>query len=491
MEPDRRQFEDGLRSRLAEIYQANPWLVAVDIDQSALRLARRLQTLTATSVLVVGARHGVGPTDPLLPVHSMGLPSTGDGVRDMHSAAEAFQEPPPKIIEIVDRWDPDRKARAIGAITAVAGSLVGRETFGARPQAWADLEDKLAIEAVWDEAGIEVAPTIQVEVDDPDALLAAHRELGSEQGTVWAGDNRSGWHGGGRGTFWVPDEGAAATMGSRLDSYDLVRVMPFVEGIPCSMHGMVVPDGRGDGAVAVFRPTEMMILRSRAETRLVYGRSSTFWDPADADRATMRDVGRRIGEVLWRRVGYRGAFTVDGILGAGGFVPTEVNTRYGAALGFEMETMAGPPLDLFFIHLAVVEGLLDGLDPDALQRWVTANLDRHRRAAAFVDIDASPGSERTMVIHRSPTPGGPLTVTEHEPAPAGAAVDVEPDRVAQDRVAQVRWGTARGGGMLMIDLGPSIPKGPSTAPLLVEIIDAVDRHWGLGIPPLAAARPVR
>ncbi len=480
----RRHFEAALRGRLVDIYRSNPWLVAVDVDQGAVGLAARLRSMTETPVLALAARSGVGPVDPSIPLHSLGLPSTGEMVSDIHTAAEAFRNPPPADIDAVDRWDRDGRARAVCAITAIAGPVVGRPTFGARPQAWADLEDKLAIEELWAEVGVPVAPSVQVAVEDSDGLLAAHRRLATDGGTVWAGDNSSGWHGGGHGTHWVPDEAAAEAMAPRLDRYRLVRIMPFVEGIPCSIHGMVVPDGGGGAAVAMFRPTEMMILRNPARSTFVYGRSGTLWDPPAADRTAMQAVARRIGDGLWHRVGYRGAFTVDGILGAAGFVPSEVNTRYGSALGFEMETIDGPPLDLFLIHLALVEGLLDGLDPVAFERWATDNLDRNRRARGFLDVDLAPDRERTAVVTRSPA--GALTVDDRdgdEPVEAGDA--------APDRVAEVRWGTARGGGMLMIEIGPVVEVGAATAPLLVEIIDAVDRHWGVGIPALAPARPVR
>ena len=97
---------------------------------------------------------------------------------------------------------------------------------------------------------------------------------------------------------------------------DRVRVMPFLEGIPCSIHGVVFPEG-----VATFRPVEMVTLRRPRESgRLRYAGAATFWDPPDDDREVMRDLARRVGE-LRRRVGYRGAFTVDGVLAAEAFCP--------------------------------------------------------------------------------------------------------------------------------------------------------------------------
>ena len=97
--------------------------------------------------------------------------------------------------------------------------------------------------------------------------------------------------------------------------------MPFLDGVPCSIHGLVLPDG-----TAVFRPVEIAILRDAAGRQFVYGGLSTYWDPPPADREEMRDVARRVGEHLRAAYGYRGAFGIDGVLTADGFRPTELNT---------------------------------------------------------------------------------------------------------------------------------------------------------------------
>lgn len=487
----RGRFERDLRRRLNDRFGHGPWLVATEYDQASVRLALRLRSYGDPAILAVGSRTGVGPIDRSVPLLSIGLPSTGDVLLDRQTGGEVLGNPPAEVVAAIDAWDPDRRARAVGSLTITAGEVAGRPTFGARSKAWAALEDKLAIEPLWRAAGIPLAPTEQVAVADVDGLLRAHRRLATERGTVWAGDNHAGFHGGGLGTFWVPDEAVVTSMAERLVRHRLVRIMPFIEGVPCSIHGIVVPDGRAEAAVSVFRPAEMMTLRDPVERRFVYGRAGTYWDPPPADRAAMRDVARRIGAQLHRQVAYRGAFTVDGVLGVDGFLPTEVNPRFGAALGSEMPTLEGPPLDLFFIHLALVDGRLDGVDPELLERWVVTNHDRHRWASGFLDFERAPDRERTAVV--TSADDGRLVVDETEQAgPGMAGADRQPGRSEDGRrVASVRWGSARGGGMLMIDGGPLIDKGRPTAPLLVEIIGVVDRHWGLGLPPLEAARSVR
>ena len=86
---------------------------------------------------------------------------------------------------------------------------------------------------------------------------AAAEALDRGHGTVWAGDAREGFNGGAALTRWVRDaqdaEEAFETLSKRCDA---ARVMPFLEGVPCSIHGWVLPDG-----VQVFRPCEMLVLR--------------------------------------------------------------------------------------------------------------------------------------------------------------------------------------------------------------------------------------
>ena len=71
---------------------------------------------------------------------------------------------------------------------------------------------------------------------------------------MWSGDARDGFNGGGNFVRWVRDDRdrAAATAFFR-PRCDRVRVMPFLEGVPCSIHGFVLPDG-----TAALRPVEIV-----------------------------------------------------------------------------------------------------------------------------------------------------------------------------------------------------------------------------------------
>src|SRR6266536_534005 len=126
-----------------------------------------------------------------------------------------------------------------------------------RLPAWRRLEDKVLVDELWDVLGVERAPSAVVPAETR-ALRAAARGLDRGAGTAWAGDAREGFNGGATYLRWVrtPDDEAEA--GAFLAAHCArARVMPFLEGIPCSIHGIVFPDG-----VAALRPVEMVTLRA-------------------------------------------------------------------------------------------------------------------------------------------------------------------------------------------------------------------------------------
>ena len=228
------------------------------------------------------------------------------------------------------------------------------------------LEDKLLAQQIWVDADVPAAPHRIVPVE-PEALAEASAELATDLGVVWSGDARDGFNGGGDYVRWiVDDDDRAAAHDFFAPRCDRVRVMPFLEGVPCSIHGFVMTDG-----TAVLRPVEIATLRDVAQRRLVYGGLSSWWDPSPEDRDEMRGVARRVGEHLRSAYSYRGAFGVDGVLTVDGFRPTELNTRMAAGINvagrvdlrllslLQLNLLAGTDTGL---GVAEVESLLPLLD---------------------------------------------------------------------------------------------------------------------------------
>ncbi len=249
------------------------------------------------------------------------------------------------------------------------------------------------------------------------------------------------------------------------ESSDLVRVMPFLEGIPCSIHGIVLPDG-----TRAVRPCEMVVLRKPGKAELHYAQAATFWDPSDADREAMRDVARRAGEHLRRTVGYRGMFTVDGVMTVDGFRPTELNPRYGAAISILSKGM--PELPLYLLHLLIADGADLDWRGDDLERVLLESGDAKRQGSgSVVTKTVFSETQKRSLVHE----GGWRWAREGEEPHATFTIGPNPS-----------------GGYGKVILDPAhTPVGPSVAPRIADALMFVDREFGLGVGPLEPARSVR
>jgi hypothetical protein len=442
-------------SHLAHVYGGKRWLLGVEVAQAATPTCRRLRGWGCPPPFVVAGRSGSGPVpgadEALLTL--LGRPPL-PMMEAIHDAEEALRALPPEVQAAIDAWDPDRSAGALGAFFSDGRPIGGRPFFGARPAAWRRLEDKVAIDAVWDAAGVERAPSLLRPLE-PGAVASAHATLDRGLGTVWSGDAERGFHGGATYTVHVPDgsavDAAVAHLRTRCTT---ARGMPFLEGIPCSAHGIVFPDG-----VVVLRPAEMVVLRG-GRTGFVYFRGGTCWDPPAARREELRALVRRVGVHLRATLGYRGAFTVDGVMTADGFRPTELNPRVGAALG-----MMHGGLPFSMLSDALVEGLVPEVDPAALELELLTHADANRVGSLGV----------TFAV---PLP----ETTEHTLSWTGAGwVEAE----AGD--AQLRLGPGPSGGYANLSLVPP-PVGESLAPRAAALATWLDRHVGTDFGPLVAAR---
>ena len=232
------------------------------------------------------------------------------------------------------------------------------------------------------------------------------------------------------------------------------------------------------GAVATFRPVEMVTLRRPGSTRLHYAGAATFWDPPDEDREVMRDLARRVGAGLRQRVGYRGAFTVDGVLAAEGFLPTELNPRLGAGLATMTRDL--PDLPVSLLDRALIEGEPLALAADDLERQVLAAADRTRAGGAWTVTERGP----------SPPENGAADATRELPVVFEGGACRPADGRPADGV--LSFGPSGVGGFVRLGLDPArVPAGPPVAPLAVAAFALADERFGTGIGPLAPARAVR
>jgi len=437
-------------------------------------VCRRLRELGAERPFLLATGLGTGEVpDPEEAEWCVVEVRAPDVVAEIRAAMRMLRLLPPDVVDALDRWDPERRALVLSPMFNELPEIAGRRVYGPRRPEWRRLEDKVLVDALWDELGVTRAPS-EVVTAEPGALRAAAGRLDRGAGTAWAGDARQGFSGGAFCLRWVRDEEdaveAAAFLGARCDR---VRVMPFLEGIPCSIHGVVFPEG-----VATFRPVEMVSLRrpggspgGSGSNRLHYAGAATFWDPPAADREVMRDLARRVGAGLRERVGYRGAFTVDGVLTAEGFLPTELNPRFGAGLATMTRDL--PDLPVSLLDRALVEGDPLAFAAGDLERQVLAVADRVRAGGAWTVTKEPADATRELAVAFE---GGAC-----RPAPAGRT----PDGV-------LSFGPSGVGGFVRLALDPDrVPAGPPVAPLAVAAFALADERFGTGIGRLEPARAVR
>ena len=442
-------------SRLAEIYAHPRWIIVNGVSANTQPIIDQLGEWGAKDFLVVAGERGVGD-QPNVPVVLMPSPP-GTVMEGFRRFAACVGDPPPDVRRAVDAFDPDGSARVLGGFFGLPREFLGRHLYGVRPPEWERLEDKTLAEGIWDEAGVERSASEVVEI--PSAPVVAV-EMAGPLGTVWAVDNTEGWHGGGEGTFWVPDARRADDLAEELRGRATrVRVMPFLEGLPCSIHGVVTDDG-----VAALLPVELLILRRRDRRGFVYAGVANTWDAPPALVEEMRHAARRVGEVLRRRHDHRGPFSIDGVASVDGFRPTELNPRFSVGYGIQAAALA----DLhggFFVR-ALVEGDLPVSAPEfELALCEAAANSRSIRMGVPIAGRYPRASMRLRVVGNSVEQSDDGAELELGPSPSGSFLFWKIDAAA-------------------------VPTGPSFAPLAAATLALATEVWGLPIGEVDAAPEV-
>ena len=273
----------------------------------------------------------------------------------------------PEWRQELDRFDPENAALAMGDGFRTTDRLAGRRFVGPRPEEWARYEDKTELGALLVHVGVPCAPESVVPADAT-ALLDAATELDAGLGTVWSGDHRDGEQNGGKHVRWVRTAAQASAATAYFGTQcDRVRVMPFLEGQACSVHGVVMATG-----MAILRPIALDIRVDLSKGIFEYMGCDIDWNPRSDAEGEIRRVARRIGAGLGEAVDYRGAFCVDGVLTDEGFWPTEVNTRCGDSLTYIARRL--PELPLRFLHAFIADGYPADWRPHELERVVLSRL---------------------------------------------------------------------------------------------------------------------
>jgi hypothetical protein len=453
---------DHWREQLRPLFAGRKVIIKVELIVHATPMVAAVRDLGATDVFVLatsGPGTGPGPAEDQAQVLS--LDARGDGLLGaIRESVRIVGALPRHARDALDRFDPDRDALVVGDFLTESPTLDGRPFLAHRRPEWLALDDKTVVDGLWDRAGIDRAPSEVVDAELP-ALRAAAARLDRGMGTVWAADSTDGWHGGAERVRWVRDDHSATEAATSLEQWaTTVRVMPFLDGIPCSIHGIVFDDD-----VVTLRPAEMIVLRTTGD-RFFYAGCASFFDPPDADREAMRATARTVGAQLREEVAYRGAFTIDGVLTTDGFRPTELNPRNGAALNMMVsKSTDGLPFQL------VLDAVVAGIEAD----WRTRELEELLLERA--DAQRAGGTGRVVPL------------VDDAPEPIRIAVDEAPDGSAaraavedEPAVGTMVVGPNPAGSYVMLSFDPSVvAAGPSVAPLALAFWRFADARLGLGL----------
>lgn len=456
---------DAVTARLAARYAGRPVLLGPGILAGCTGLVERFVAL-GCRVLVLSTGDGAGPVPPdgSCTVVEVDLPPTASMTEEVRVLDRTVRTLPSHLVDAIEAFDPQRRGLwHTSPFVTDDEPVLGRPVTGGRPASYLALEDKMLADDLWAAAGVEHAPYRICPVERAE-LAAATRTLATTRGVVWSGDARDGLNGGGNFVRWVRDtDDEAAAFAFFAPRCDRVRVVGFLDGVPCSIHGFVVP-GAG---TAVFRPVELAILRDEARRRFVYGGLSTWWDPPAADREAMRAAARRVGDHLAAHHDYRGAFGIDGVLTHDGFRPTELNTRASAGVS----TIASvDPAFFSFLQAALVSGVETGLSAADLESLLPL-MDAHRHGRPSAVGQGVPvGGTHSYPISYD---GARLTRSEQ---PTGS------DLVAADTPI---------GFFAKIDPCTLLEPGDRLAPLNAALLAHLDAAYDTGFGDLQAAPDLR
>lgn len=467
---------DGVVERyttlLRNVFEGRRVILAATPLAGSTRRVAALRELGAARCFVLATGLGTGDVPDETDADHLVLELTAHDVMDEFRQVERIlASPPTEAIAALDQFDPDHGALVVLAPFSVSAGVGARGAYGGRRQGWVTLEDKTVCDALFDAADVARPPAAIVAPDGP-ALLAASDLLDQGAGVVWSGDARDGFNGGGVFVRWIRADRPATDVVEAVEHFALacgrVRVAPFIEGVPCSIHGFACDDG-----IAVLRPVELVNLRPPTGARLRYAGAATFFDPPAADREAMRDAARRVGTHLVEHHAFRGAFTIDGILGMDGWLPTELNPRFGAGLGYVAAALPDLPFDL--LHHIVVAGDGHGVSAADLEALVVPGSDERRWG----------GGWSTTSARFARTESTPITFAHDGTTCRRAADGGVPD-------GELLTGPGAEGGFVRITLDPDrTPIGPSVAPRIVAALAFADDELGTAIGPLSAPIAVR
>lgn len=455
------------RRLLEPVYRDRKLLHVSEVDAAMFGTASMLAELGAANPFLLAGNKGTTKARVPNDAEVCTLELRGATIVETARRFERLlQDLPQSLVKRINHWDPNMEARSVGVTLGEFTQVAGREKYGRRKSDWTNLEDKTTIDRFWDYVGTERAQSKVVSLHRSNLEEIAN-DLDVGLGTVWAADNSAGVHGGSTGLRWLESSQTATELVDEMSDFaENVRVAPFLEGIPMSIHGVVLAN-----QVAVFRPVELITLRYVERNQFLWAGCSTSYDPHELDRLEMRRIAREVGIALRDSVGYRGPFSIDGILTESGFLPTELNPRLSG--GFGALTRGIPGLPLAPLCWAAMEEEPLNYRPALLEQAILESADTNRVTGGHV-----------------------VTTRRFEQLVEIKLVrDGEEFREAlpgENPIAWLTCGPSPVGGIIFLQMaGSSERNGMLIAPEMVRVLRYCDHQFNTGFGQLNCAKEVR
>ena len=163
---------------------------------------------------------------------------------------------------------------------------------------------------------------------------------------------------------------------------------------------------------------------------------------------------------------------MDGVVTERGFLPTELNPRFGAAIGRMASSM--PDLPVYLLHVSTMAGQALDYRPKTLEALVRQQAGRHPVVRAMHTLEGRFDLEaQGLSLCRS---GDGWRLAEE----------------GEDSDVVLRLGPSASGAILFASFRESsIRRGPSSAPEVSAVFAFADEFWGLNIGPLEPARDLQ
>ena len=207
--PAVRPVAERLRAEARKLFTSRRVVLAHLPVAGATPFVTAFREFGAERTFVVAPTVGTGELPDPTDAEWYSLDIEGDTMAVFRAFERAMLDPPDALRVALDAFDRAGDALVLVMPFDTSTSVAGRRAYGARRPEWVALEDKTTNDALFERAGVATAPSEVVAAGDRRALDAAAVRLDRGAGTVWSGDAREGFNGGGSLVRHVRDPAAA------------------------------------------------------------------------------------------------------------------------------------------------------------------------------------------------------------------------------------------------------------------------------------------